>query len=67
VAAAASDCTTCGTYMTPSLNAGVEPNILSGRVGRSDPAETFQIYAHRSTGQDRAAANLLGQLIEQPA
>lgn len=52
------------TYSTLSLNAGVEPKILSDRVGHSNPSVTFQIYAHRSTGQDRAAADLLGRLIE---
>jgi integrase len=53
------------TYSTLSLDTGIEPKILSDRVGHSNPAVTFQIYAHRSTGQDRAAAELIGQLIER--
>jgi integrase len=35
----------------------VEPKILSDWVGHSNPAVTFQTYAHRSTVQDRAAAD----------
>jgi integrase len=44
---------------------GIEPKILSDRVGHSNPTVTFQIYAHRSTGRDRAAAELIGRLIEE--
>jgi integrase len=53
------------TYSTLSLDTGIEPKILSDRVGHSNPAVTFQIYAHCSTGQDRAAAELIGRLIER--
>ena len=51
------------TYSTLLLDSGIEPKILSDRVGHSNPAVTFQIYAHRSTGRDRAAAELIGRLI----
>jgi integrase len=51
------------TYATLSLDSGVEPKILSDRVGHSNPTVTFQIYAHRSTGRDRDAAELIGQMI----
>ena len=37
-------------YSTLSLDTGIEPKILSDRVGNSNPV-TFEIYAHRSTGQ----------------
>lgn len=53
------------TYATLSLDSGVEPKILSDRVGHSNPSVTFQIYAHRSTGRDRAAADLIGALIQK--
>jgi integrase len=53
------------TYSTLPLDSGIEPKILSDRVGHSNPAVTVQIYTHRSTGLDRAAADLIGQLIEQ--
>jgi integrase len=46
------------------LDSGIDPKILSDRVGHSNPTITFQVYTHRSTGRDRAAAQLIGQLIE---
>lgn len=52
------------TYSTLSLDSGIDPKILSDRVGHSNPSVTFQVYTHRSTGQDRAAAQVIGQLIE---
>ena len=52
------------TYSTLSLDSGMDPKILSDRVGHSNPTITFQVYTHRSTGRDRAAAQLIGQLIE---
>ena len=52
------------TYSTLSLDSGINPKILSDRVGHSNPTITFQIYAHRSAEWDRAAAQLIGQLIE---
>ncbi|MBV9140038.1 MAG: tyrosine-type recombinase/integrase [Pseudonocardiales bacterium] len=51
------------TYSTLSLNSGVEPKILSDRVGHANPTVTFQIYSHHSTGHDRAAAELIGRMI----
>jgi integrase len=52
------------TYPTLSLDTGIEPKILSHRVGHSNPAVTFQI-THRSTGQDPATAKLVGRLTER--
>ena len=52
------------TYSTPSLDSGRTPKNLSDRVGHSNPTITFQVYTHRSTGRDRAAAQLIDQLIE---
>jgi hypothetical protein len=53
------------TYATLALTSGVEPKIVSDRVGHSNPGVTFQIYTHPSVGADRAAAELLGQMIRQ--
>ena len=38
------------TYATLALNAGVEPKIVSDRVGHSNLGYTLTIYTHRSTG-----------------
>ncbi len=53
------------TYSTMSLDSGVEPKILSDRVGHANMNVTFQLYSHRSTGHDRAAAELIGRMIEE--
>jgi integrase len=44
------------TYATLSLDAGIDPKIVGDRVGDASMNVTLQIYAHRSTGRDRAAA-----------
>ncbi len=53
------------TYATLSLDSGINAKIVSDRIGHSDMSVTFQIYGHRSTGQDREAAELIAKLICQ--
>jgi integrase len=53
------------TYSTLSLDSGVEPKILSDRVGHANMNVTFQIYTHHSTGHDRQAAELISRLIQE--
>lgn len=53
------------TYSTLSLDAGIDPKLVSDRVGHANMNVTFQIYTHRSTGQDRAAAESVARLIGQ--
>ncbi len=38
------------TYSTLSHDSGIEPKILSDRVGHSNPTVTFQIYAIAPSG-----------------
>lgn len=52
------------TYSTLALNAGIEPKIVSDRVGHANMNVTFQIYTHRSKGLDRPAAERIAGLIE---
>jgi integrase len=47
------------------LDNGVTPKILSDRIGHSDIRVTFQVYGHRSTSQDREAAELVAKLIRE--
>jgi len=47
------------TYATLSLDSGITPKILSDRIGHLDRRVTFQVYGHRSAGQDREAAELV--------
>jgi integrase len=51
------------TYATLSLDAGVDPKIVSDRIGQANMAYTLQIYTHRSTGRDRAAAKKVAGFI----
>jgi integrase len=52
------------TFGTPQ-DSGVTPKIVSDRIGHSDLSVTFQVYGHRSTGQDREAAELVAKLIHE--
>jgi integrase len=51
------------TYATLSLDAGVEPKVVSDRIGHANMAYTLTIYTHRSTGRDRPAAEKIAGLI----
>jgi integrase len=51
------------TYATLSLDAGVDLKIVSDRIGHANVAVTAQIYGHRSTGQDRPAAEKMAGMI----
>lgn len=53
------------TYATLSLDSGITPKIVSDRIGHSDLSVTLQVYGHRSTGQDREAAELVAALIHE--
>jgi integrase len=52
------------TFSTIAMDAGIEPKIVSDRVGHANMNVTFQIYTHRSTGRDRAAAEAISALIQ---
>jgi integrase len=51
------------TYATVSLDAGVNPKIVSERIGHASLAFTLQVYTHRSEGRDRDAAQMIAALI----
>jgi integrase len=44
--------------------AGVDIRTVSARLGHSRPSITLDIYTHRVHDNDRAAAEVLGQLIK---
>ena len=46
------------TYATLLLDVGVQPKIVRDRMGHASMSVTFHIYGHRSSGQDREAAEL---------
>lgn len=51
------------TYATLALDAGVEPKVVSDRIGHANMSYTLTIYTHRSTGRDRPAAEKVAGLI----
>ncbi len=53
------------TYTTLSMDAGIDPKIVSDRVGHANMNVTLQVYTHRSTGRDREAAERIGDLIRR--
>lgn len=51
------------TYATMAMDAGVDPKMLSDRMGHANTSVTLQIYTHRSHGRDRVMAQEMGDLI----
>lgn len=51
------------TYATMALDAGVDPKIVSDRIGHANMAYTLAIYTHPSTGKDRDAAGKVARMI----
>lgn len=51
------------TYATLALDSGIHAKIVSDRIGHAHEGITVQIYGHRSTGHDRKAAELVGDLL----
>ncbi len=47
------------------MDAGIDPKIVSDRVGHANMNVTLQVYTHRSTGRDREAAERIGDLIRR--
>jgi integrase len=51
------------TYATMALDAGVDPKIVSDRIGHANMAYTLAIYTHPSTGKDRDAAGKVAGMV----
>ena len=52
------------TYATLAMDLGIDPKMLSDRIGHANTAVTLQIYTHRSAGRDQAMAQTLGEMIQ---
>jgi integrase len=53
------------TYATLALSSGVNPRIVSGRLGHSTVALTLDIYSHVLPQADQDAAERIAALIER--
>jgi integrase len=51
------------SYATAALRAGVNPKIVSHRIGHSSSAFTLNVYSHVTPGMDRAAAAEVAALV----
>lgn len=52
------------TYATLAMDLGIDPKMLSDRIGHANTSVTLQIYTHRSVGRDQAMAQSLGEMIQ---
>jgi integrase len=48
---------------TLARNLGVNSKIVTDRLGHANESVTQQVYTHKSTGQDRATAEMIAGLI----
>jgi integrase len=53
------------TYATLALEAGVHPKVVSERLGHANIGITLNLYSHVTEGMDRAAAELVAQLLDE--
>ncbi|HEY2270135.1 MAG TPA: tyrosine-type recombinase/integrase [Streptosporangiaceae bacterium] len=51
------------TYATMALDAGIDPKIVSDRIGHVNMAYKLAIYTHPSTGKDRNAAGKVAGML----
>jgi integrase len=48
---------------TQLIGAGVDVRTVAGRLGHSDPSVTLRVYSHALEERDRAAADIMGQVL----
>jgi integrase len=49
---------------TELIGAGVDVRTVAGRLGHSDPSVTLRVYSHALEERDRAAADIMGRVLE---
>ncbi|MBF6555122.1 MAG: site-specific integrase [Acidimicrobiales bacterium] len=50
---------------TQLIGAGVDVRTVAGRLGHSDPSLTLRVYSHVIEERDRAAAAIMGNVLQQ--
>jgi integrase len=48
---------------TQLIGAGVDVRTVAGRLGHSDPSVTLRVYSHALEERDRAAAEIMGNIL----
>jgi len=51
---------------TQLIGANVDIRTVAGRLGHSDPSLTLRVYSHVIEERDRAAADIMGQVLSRP-
>lgn len=51
---------------TQLIGAGVDVRTVAGRLGHSDPSVTLRVYSHALEERDRAAADIIGNVLSPP-
>jgi integrase len=49
---------------TQLIGAGVDVRTVAGRLGHSDPSLTLRVYSHLIEERDRAAASIMGRMLD---
>ena len=52
---------------TQLIGAGVDVRTVAGRLGHSDPSVTLRVYSHALEERDRAAAAVMGGILDPGA
>jgi integrase len=52
---------------TQLIGAGTDVRTVAGRLGHADPSTTLRVYTHALADRDKAAAQVLGELLFRPS
>jgi integrase len=52
---------------TQLIGAGTDVRTVAGRLGHADPSTTLRVYSHALADRDKAAAQVLGELLFRPS
>jgi integrase len=51
---------------TQLIGAGTDVRTVASRLGHADPSTTLRVYSHAIADRDKAAAQVLGELLFRP-
>jgi integrase len=51
---------------TQLIGAGTDVRTVAGRLGHADPSTTLRVYSHAIADRDKAAAQIIGELLFRP-
>jgi integrase len=51
---------------TQLIGAGTDVRTVAARLGHADPSTTLRVYSHAIADRDKAAAQIIGELLFRP-